>query len=1503
MDAQNAAEPAPTKPAASPKRPGSDSDHPKPAAVTKLSSVAKPELPHRENRPSASCARPSDDDGAADGNSDAETIVLPGKDGHSPSKVRKIIKHEKSDTDEALPSLANRKHSLMKQERDSDKGDQGDRPPKPDRPTLVTGAGSNEGTTPSILGKKKKHLDKPKVKDGSSGLSSAPGSPPQPQRRRRLSNAHSRSDSETAPVDSTKTSTKDKSKPLEKVLSHKRKAPRPDSEDEAESRKIRRQRTSGSGLDASRKHTLPLHHPTPSQKSHAADAPPSIRTRSISPHPRAHRRSASTQLLSHSNGLSQKKKRVPAPLQSTDYHSDDSSASGSPHPRSSKLRGLATPATADSTVSPAKMAPHKKHLDAHGQTFLARACAKGEYDTAKLRLQDRPDDINVADYAGNTPLQIAALNGYDDIVKLLVDAGCNLDCVNNDKDTPLIDAVENGHLDVVKILLDAGVNPRKANAYGQEPIDRVNDELEFADEIRGALNDAKQKMGERRRTSEEHHTDMADTRSSYGPDSPRRSPGAPNSIHAGAGRRAGTVRATKTSNHLLYMPMDDKTLRSAAARGDEETVTRILQVRENFDDPESMVAAARGGHDIVMQLLLALGKANPDPSPIPSPNSEHSTPMLAAIGQENIKVVRLLLDQTDFDPTRRIKGEAYHEIARRRRGPNWMEEEHMLKDAYDEHRKSHKEILKNRSPSRREQVDREPRRRLESRDESAKPFKRKAISPAMETEKHSTSPKEKRRASSFTAHQDDQTSPKRGPGRPKKDDRIPTIAIPDREQSPAGKPVAKVKRAESDLAAVSSEGETTKPRRKLVSGRELKGERERQRRPSLASIASSMKEPSSPREEPDKAQMTEKYHDRTKALKRDESRDRLSVSADSTGKRHRSSATPPHPGHSDKDGSEAPIKRRRLDAEGKEKRPKSSQSDDRLLKASVPRDATSSSAAGPRPPSKTRDEEDRRPTLKAKKAEALLHHGRRESGKSISSEGSIHVKSEDPDVEMPDAAPSVTDTSEPKHSLQKDKREEEQRKQSELEARSRETKRKEEEKRRRDGMLAAVQARKREEDDQRRKEEEDRERERKRKQEEEQRRLEEEERKQLEEEQQRVHREQKRKLEEAERRRREEEERKQKEEEERKKREEEERLRREQLEREAAEEARRQREEEEKKEQERKERAFREEAERRRAAREAERAAKEADERRIHLEQERARLAKLPPVLRWLDSVANPKLAQFAEKFAIMQGVRYDCINPEANGTSEGREQWLLNTQVALLLGEKDLELSRYTGWARKPVSLLAKRALWRLESDRYALTTPALFDLGTQLPGYYQEKDPRHMAYPVLEILRAEAWEKFVAMEMFFVKTADFLYIIPTIQHLRNVKLTLTYCELPENEQQSIIWTPRQKWKHDPDPDPEGPRGFAPSNKHYVNGELVSEGRSNLRKASTSPFPRQRIARRGLVAVLRENQAFTRVTEEQRSYDEPMVDVESSVLPNGVHTSPTAARVQQQNNGITRTQ
>ena len=230
------------------------------------------------------------------------------------------------------------------------------------------------------------------------------------------------------------------------------------------------------------------------------------------------------------------------------------------------------------------------------------------------------------------------------------------------------------------------------------------------------------------------------------------------------------------------------------------------------------------------------------------------------------------------------------------------------------------------------------------------------------------------------------------------------------------------------------------------------------------------------------------------------------------------------------------------------------------------------------------------------------------------------------------------------------------------------------------------------------------------------------------------------------------------------------------------------------------------------------------------------------------------------------------------------------------------------TAWTRIPVSAIAKRVIWRLESDRYALTTPGLFELGEQLQDYYEGNDPHRMGYRTLERLRAEAWDKFAAMEMFFVKVrcchiqvqfsswrltcpqaSDFLYIIPTIQHLRNAKLTMAYCELPENEAQCISWAPHQKWRRDPDA--HGLRGFAPSNKHYIHGELVSEDKPNVREASTSPSPfrRQRILRRGFVAVPRDDPAYSRLYKEHGA-DESMVDVESPVLPNGVHSSPTSA-------------
>ncbi|PNY26948.1 Protein HOS4 [Tolypocladium capitatum] len=1483
MDAQNAAESDQTRPAGAfppRRRSGSDPDGKKsPTGLRALSPAKDAKAKASAAVDDASSTARRDDSSPDDRESDAETIVLPGKDGHSPSKARRVRQEDKSESDgeagkpKPKPKPKPDDHAVGNGNNDGNKSASAD-----------GGSGAPGNHNHPSDGPKKKRLfasgsapcpadkDRPRNKEGgSSGLSSAPASPPQnqqqqqqqqqhlPNHRRRRSDAAPSSPSDSEQhfhhKASSKTSLRDKLKSGERLLPHKRKAPKAESDDEADVHKARRQRTASASLDGGR--------PSKEARTTPAKSQHDARTRSISPHPRQHRRSISTQLPSQvSNGLNPKKKRLPPPFQPpADYQSDDSSTGGSPQPRSSKLRSLVPTGTAESNISPAKMAPHKKHLDAHGQTLLARACARGEYDVAKQRLGERPEDLNVADYAGNTPLQIASINGCEDIVKLLIDAGCNLDCVNYDKDTPLLDAVDNGHLGVVRLLLDAGVNPRKANVNGEEPLDRVSEDTDNADEIRTALLTARKRAGDRRRTSEDRHShhDCHDVRDSHAPDSPRHSPAA--TALAATGRRSGTVRSTKTRNDLLYMPLDDKTLRQAAGRGDEETVARILQVKEGYDDPESMVAAARGGHDLVIQLLLGLGGANADPGPVSSLPSEFATPILAAIGQENIKVIELLLEQQGFDPTRRFKGETYYEIARRRQGTNWKDEEQLLKNAYDEYKRSHKDTTKTKSPGVRRERERGREDKLSRRDEAkegAKSHKGNHLSPSREGEVKRkgaptklTSPRDKRRSNSFTNRADDE-SQKRGPGRVKKD----ASNISDREISPAlsHKP-HKTKRTESDVTAISSEGETAKPRRKLVSKGELSRERDKQKR--------SLQEPSSPHESrsddaPEKSKLSEKYHDRTKALRRDESRDH--ASGDGATKRHRSSVTPDRPSDADKDQSEGPIKRRRLDGDNPEMRHRRPASvDGRPRKSGSSRDGSAKPSTG----ANKREREDG--SKGGQDQRASQHHSSARNGVG---EKSIQVKSEDIDVPMLDIVqPKDSDGLDSSKAAQD--QDEQMKRKKELAA---EETRKDEERKR---VEAEEKKKKREEEEARKREEEEKarkaEEEKKKREEEEARKRQEQadcERREAEEAARRLEEEKKR-LEEKRRR----------EEEEQRQREEEERLQREQLEREAAEEARKQREEEERKERERRERAHREEMERKRAAREAE-------QRRIREEQERARLDKLPPLLRWFYACPDPKNPSVAERFKRVLGFRYDTIRQEANGTPEGREQWALNTDVALLLGEKDLDLSRYTAWERAPVSRLAKISIWRTEGLRYALTSHLFWDIGLQLPGYYGVEDPSTMGTAVIEQLRRAAWERFCAMDMFFVKVSDLLYTVPNIPHLSSIKLAVEYRELLESESPTVGCGCVEKWKQDPDAGRYF--GHAPRCKYYINGIMVGEDIAKISRTSKTPFPETRVPRRGLVQVYPDEPDYERICVEQ-GLEHLLKGRQTPSLPNGVHSSPSS--------------
>ena len=417
--------------------------------------------------------------------------------------------------------------------------------------------------------------------------------------------------------------------------------------------------------------------------------------RSVSP-VRSHKRT-----VSGPPGEHPKRKKVPAPLvtayqrhTSEDRQSNSSSASGSPLP-SSHLRRLAY--VDGASASPVKPMA-KKQRDQNGRTRLARACAAQEFEAAKVWLAERPEDLNVCDNAGNTPLQIASLEGCLPIVKILLDAGCEIETKNIDKDTPLIDAVENGHLEVVKVLLEAGANPRTVNAEGDEPYELVPNDIEECDAIRRAIANAKKASSRPSRRSEDHTSNRERSRRPSAA-SPRESPpslGPRSPPQFGTSTKRKTVRSEATRNDLLWTKATPENLQNFAAKGDIAGVANILNVGQKAD-AESTIAATKGGHDEVLSLLFGMGDANPDPNPVQGHYQKpgYNTPMLAAIGRGNTKVIKLLLDQPGFNPTRRMyKDRTYFELSKERKAENWEEEYELLKDAYDnasttkKHRKS-----------------------------------------------------------------------------------------------------------------------------------------------------------------------------------------------------------------------------------------------------------------------------------------------------------------------------------------------------------------------------------------------------------------------------------------------------------------------------------------------------------------------------------------------------------------------------------------------------------------------------------------------------------------------------------------------------------------------------------------------------------------------------------------------------------------------------------------------
>ncbi|KAJ5163438.1 uncharacterized protein N7500_005268 [Penicillium coprophilum] len=447
---------------------------------------------------------------------------------------------------------------------------------------------------------------------------------------------------------------------------------------------------------------------------------PQSNSRSVSPSRPSHQRSVSGSQFPT-------KKKAPTPLltssgrhSSEDRQSTSSSQSGSPLP-GAHLRKLGSGVGA--SASPAKQMGPKKLRDKSGRTPLARACADRKHD------------------------QIASLAGEAEIVKFLLEAGCEINTKNIDKDTPLIDAVENGNVEVVKLLLDAGANPRTVNAEGDEPYELVpsfvdDDEYE---EMRKALADAKANLRPGRR-SEEHTRPESKEPSSRRAStargtaaSPRDSPPMRSPPPVGAASRRKGGRSEATRNDLLWTKPTFENLREFAAKGDEAGVVSILNILQKADNA-SLIAAAKGGHHDVLSLLYAMGNADADPNPLRGQKAGYNTPMLAAIGRGNSAVIQLILNQPGFNPTRRLfEDRTYFELSRGRQGENWEDEYQILKEAYERFAGSDK-ARKDDSPRRARGKEKEEKR--PPRRGSSSPVARKKINTSPNASRHRDSLKD-----------------------------------------------------------------------------------------------------------------------------------------------------------------------------------------------------------------------------------------------------------------------------------------------------------------------------------------------------------------------------------------------------------------------------------------------------------------------------------------------------------------------------------------------------------------------------------------------------------------------------------------------------------------------------------------------------------------------------------------------------------------------------------------
>ena len=87
-------------------------------------------------------------------------------------------------------------------------------------------------------------------------------------------------------------------------------------------------------------------------------------------------------------------------------------------------------------------------------------------------------DIDAVDQYGSTPLTIAATFGITDAARVLIEAGADLDMPNDEGSTPLHIAAFFCRVEIVELLLEAGASTSLRNAAGKTAAQMVSASFE-----------------------------------------------------------------------------------------------------------------------------------------------------------------------------------------------------------------------------------------------------------------------------------------------------------------------------------------------------------------------------------------------------------------------------------------------------------------------------------------------------------------------------------------------------------------------------------------------------------------------------------------------------------------------------------------------------------------------------------------------------------------------------------------------------------------------------------------------------------------------------------------------------------------------------------------------------------------------------------------------------------------------------------------------------------------